>query len=338
VSIRPVTDADDALVRTLWDEFEAEVPPPRGFGESWDEAWNDLSRHAREGAAFIAEDDEGPIGYAFARKPEQGRAHLTDLYIRPRARRKGHARALIAAVVEAVRPLGADQLTLDVLPSNTAALELYARLGFKEVQRLLGVDLDPLEERLGERAAGPSYGSVHVQNDDVPAVERAVRQFVPRLPGRSQGTVIAPPRNGWIAVYDELCDREPAMLRRLARELSDRMGAVVIALGVEDGAVVRYDLLEYGRVVDEYVSVPEYFGQLAPGDVVAAAANPTAVARLTGADPARVRAIARTAPSPDDLSPAPELLAEIADAMRLEGADHGYADARAIPGAVLIGA
>ena len=100
----------------------ASPSPSGGFEESWEEAWNDLSRHAREGAAFIAEDDEGPIGYAFARKPEQGRAHLTDLYVRPRARRQGHARALIAAVVESVRPLGADQLTLDVLPSNTAAL------------------------------------------------------------------------------------------------------------------------------------------------------------------------------------------------------------------------
>ncbi len=338
MSIRRVTDADEAVVRTLWEEFEAEVPPPRGFDESWDEAWNDLSRHAREGAAFITEDDEGPIGYAFARKPAQGRAHLTDLYVRPRARRRGHAKALIAAVVEAVRPLGADQLTLDVLPSNTAALELYARLGFKEVQRLLGVDLDPLQARLGQPAAGPSYGSVHVQTDDVPAVERAVRQFVPRLPGRSEGTAIAPPRNGWIAVYDELCDREPAMLRRLARELSDRMGAVVLALGVEDGAVVRYVLLEYGRVVDEYLSVPEYHGELAPGDVVALSANPTAVARLTGADPARVRAVARTASSAGDLPPAPELLGQIAGALGLEGADHGYPEAVAIPDAVVLGA
>jgi ribosomal protein S18 acetylase RimI-like enzyme len=338
VNIRPVTEADEAVVRPLWEEFELEVPAPRGFEESWEEAWADLSRHAREGAAFLAEDDRGAIGYAFARKPERGRAHLTDLYVRPQARRRGHAKALIAAVVEAVRLLGADQLSLDVLPSNTAALELYSRLGFKEVERLLAADLDPLEERLGERGPGPSYGSVHVQTDDVPAVERAVQQFVPRLPGRSQGTVIAQPRNGWIAVYDELCDREPAMLRRLARELSDRMGAVVLALGVEDGAVVRYVLLEYGRVVDEYLSVPEFHGGLPPGDVVAMAANPTAVARLTGADPGRVRAVARTAPSPSDLPPAPELLGEIADALRLEGADHGYAEAREIPDAVVIGA
>src|SRR3712207_7166601 len=42
------------------------------------------------------------------------------------------------------------------------------------------------------------------------------------------------PREGWTSVYDELCDREPEMLRRLSRELSDRMGAFVIALSAEE--------------------------------------------------------------------------------------------------------
>ena len=62
-----------------------------------------------------------------------------------------------------------------------------------------------------------SFGSIHVQTDDSGAVERAVRQFVPRLPGRSRGSIVSQPRNGWVAVYDDVCDRDPAMLRRLAR-------------------------------------------------------------------------------------------------------------------------
>jgi hypothetical protein len=47
-------------------------------------------------------------------------------------------------------------------------------------------------------------------------------------------------------------------------------------------------------------------------------ANPTLAARLTGADPARVRAVARIASSPADLPPARELLAQIADVLGLE--------------------
>ena len=107
---------------------------------------------------------------------------------------------------------------------------------------------------------GRSYGSIHVQTDDLSGVERAVAQFVPRLPGGSRGSEVTQPRNGWITVYDEAGDRDPSLLRRLAKELSERMGAVVIAIGVEHEQVVRFVLLENGRIVDEYLSVPEHYG------------------------------------------------------------------------------
>ena len=42
----------------------------------------------------------------------------------------------------------------------------------------------------------------------------------------------------------------------------------------------------------------------------------------------RVRAVARTASSVGELPPAPELLAAIAEAVGVEGAEHGYAEAR----------
>src|SRR5207249_6945218 len=136
-----------------------------------------------------------------------------------------------------------------------------------------------VERELARARHGGSRGRVYVQTDDEAAVERAVRQFIPRL-GRSERTEVSQPRNGWIAVDDELCSRQPKLLRRLAQELSDRTGAVVLSLGVEDGAVVRYLLLERGRIADEYASVPEYFGPLPPGDVVALSANPTVAQRL----------------------------------------------------------
>jgi hypothetical protein len=70
--------------------------------------------------------------------------------------------------------------------------------------------------------------------------------------------------------------------------------------------------------------VPEFFGPLPPGDVVALGANPRVVARLTGADPNRIRGLARTASSPDDLLPPEQLVAEIAAAMGVAGAEHGW--------------
>jgi hypothetical protein len=192
-----------------------------------------------------------------------------------------------------------------------------------------------LEERLGSQEAA-SFGSIHIQSDDLSAVEQAVRQFVPRLPGGSRGSLVQPPRGGWIAVYDDVCDRNPEMLRRLARELSDRMGAVTLLLGIEREELVRMILFERGRIVDEYLSVPEFYGPLPPGDVVGLAANPTVVARLTGADSDAVRRVARTAPSPADLAPARELLAEFAAVMRIEGAGTGWADVTELDGSVRI--
>jgi hypothetical protein len=96
------------------------------------------------------------------------------------------------------------------------------------------------------------------------------------------------------------------------------MGVPAVALALEEDAVVRYLLFERGRMVDEYVSVPTYYGELSKADELSLAANATLVSRLTGADPARVRATARTAASPAELPPARELLTQIADVFGLE--------------------
>jgi hypothetical protein len=236
----------------------------------------------------------------------------------------------LRALIERARSEGSETVRVDV---TAEAATGWARAGFSEVGRTFEAPVEALERRLGG-AGGSSFGSVHVQTDDADAVVRAVRQFVPRLPGSSKGSVVATPRNGWTAVYDELCDRDPEMLRRLARELSDRMGAVVLLLGVEEEQVVRFVLFERGRLMDEYLSVPQYHGELPPGDVISLAANPTVVARLTGADPTRVRSVIRTTDRPEDLSPAPELITEVAAVLGVEGAGHGYAGAADEPGSV----
>jgi hypothetical protein len=235
-------------------------------------------------------------------------------------------------LIDEARGAGSDTVRIEV---SRDAAPAWARAGFSETARVVEARVEALESRLAG-SGGRSFGSVHVQTDDVDGVVRAVRQFVPRMPGTSKGSAVTSPRNGWVAVYDELTDRDPEMLRRLARELSDRMGAVVLLLGVEVEQVVRFVLFERGRVMDEYLSVPQFHGELAPGDVISLAANPTVVARLTGADPAAVRTVIRTADRPEDLSPAPQLVGEIAGVLGVEGAGHGYAGASDEPGAVAV--
>ena len=83
--------------------------------------------------------------------------------------------------------------------------------------------------------------------------------------------------------------------------------------------------LDRGGIVDEYLSVPEFYGPLPPGDVIGLAANPTVLARLTGAEPQRVKAVARDRVRPPSLPPPRELLAGLAARARPGGASHGYA-------------
>jgi hypothetical protein len=180
-----------------------------------------------------------------------------------------------------------------------------------------------------------SHGSVHLQTDDQSGVVQLVSRLVPRV-FRSAGTVVSAPRNGWVAVYDEVIDRDPHQLARLGRELSGASGHVVFTIGVEEGKVVHYIALERGRILDEYVSVPEFRGPLPPGDAIALRANPTVVARLTGAQPGAIRSVARTAASPDELPPADLLLRELSLAIGLEGTHVRFDEARYLPGAMLV--
>jgi hypothetical protein len=193
------------------------------------------------------------------------------------------------------------------------------------------------ETRHHEEAAAlaPSFGSVHLQTDDQNGVVKLVERLVPRV-YRSQQTAVSPVRNGWVAVYDEIADRDPRRLERLGRELSNAVGFVTFTIGIEDGLAVHYIAFERGRMMDEYLSVPQYRGPLAPGDAIAMRANPTVIARLTGAEPGAIRSLARTADSPVDLPPAEELLGELASALGLEGAEYGFDHAREIPGAVIV--
>ena len=164
------------------------------------------------------------------------------------------------------------------------------------------------------------FGFVHVQTDDAEKVRRDAVKVLRAEPDIEVGT-------GWIRVRSDATDADPARLKALAKELSYAAGDVVLAIGVVDGAVVRYTLYDRGGAVDEFSSVPEYDGPLPPGDVIALGANPTLLARLTGADPARVRALARTAASPAELPPAKELVSLIGGLIGLAGAELSYEEA-----------
>ena len=248
---------------------------------------------------------------------------------RPSAGR-GVAEALAREAVARFAADGVDTVDLEVMASNAAARTAYARWGFRDEVLVLATPVAALAERLGEsEVIASSFGSIHAQTDDVDAILKSVEMFVPRLPGRSAGSIVTQPRGGYVTVYDDVCDRNPAMLRRLAKEISSRTGLVVISVGVEQEALVRMIIFDRGGIVDEYASVPEFYGSLPPGEVVALHANPVVVERYTGAAQAAVRATAPVGASPADVPPARELQAALAATLGLTGAEHGWADAPA---------
>ncbi len=313
MTIRRASEADKAILRELWEEFEAGVREPPGYvPETWEEEWADTLADLRGGSVFLAEDDDGVVGVARAEAPVRRRAHIQLVYVRPRARREGVTKALLAACVSDARERGVANVSLDVLTENEEAIAVWHRLGFVERAKFLSSPLEELALRLEQSPVGESRAVTHVQSDDGVSVERAVTHFIPKLEAPAVST-----HESWIRIADPLLDRDREAHGRFARELSERLGAVTVALALE-GAVVRFRLYERGRMVDEYLSVPTYYGALAKGDELALAANPTLVARLTGADRDEVKRVAHTAASPADLPPARDLYEEIARLMGLE--------------------
>jgi GNAT superfamily N-acetyltransferase len=304
--IRAATAEELPLVRELWQAFNEEIPdePWREDDLAEDLAW--LEEAIRDEIVLLADDD----GLAVARRRGERLGFLEVVYVRPKARRGGLAAELVREVAARLREAGAEMLELEVLASNAEARAIYEHWGFRPVELTLGAPLAQLEQRLAP-SEGPTFGFVHVQTDDAEKVKRDAVKVLRLEPDIEVGS-------GWVRVRSDATDADPARLKALAKELSYTIGGVVLSLGVERGAVVRYDLFDRGSDVDEYLSVPEYYGALPPGDAYALGANATVVGRLTGADPKRVRETARTAASPGDLPPAQELYEQIATVMGVQ--------------------
>ncbi|HEX6761991.1 MAG TPA: GNAT family N-acetyltransferase [Gaiellaceae bacterium] len=313
MNVRRATAADEATLRGLWEEFEREVPEPPGFTpESWEEEWRDTSRQIDAGGVFLAENDDGAVGVAKIDEPKHGAMHVHLVHVSPGARRAGVAKALLRACVAHAQDAGAATISLNVVTSNELAHTVWRRLGFNDVAILMAVPVDVLEARLGERAPGEQRATTHVQTDDELSVTRAVAHFLPRLQSPDLSNT-----GSWIRIADATLARDGEAHGRFADELSDRLGAVTVALALE-GEVVRMRLYERGRMVDEYLSVPGYYGGLSTGDELALAANPTLIARLTGADREAVRRVAVTGASPADVPPALQLYEDLHRLLGLE--------------------
>lgn len=94
---------------------------------------------------LVAEQDGQVVGYA-GMWLILDEAHVTNVAILPAFRGLGLGTVLMTALVEVARTLGAGRMTLEVRPTNAAALSLYGRLGFTACGRRPGYYADTGED------------------------------------------------------------------------------------------------------------------------------------------------------------------------------------------------
>lgn len=102
-------------------------------------------------SSWAADDDTGDLlGFAVASAlaipGADAESELEMVLVSPTARRRGVGRALVQRVVSWAREQHASELWLEVRPSNTSAIALYAQCGFVVAGRRPGYYVNPPED------------------------------------------------------------------------------------------------------------------------------------------------------------------------------------------------
>jgi len=137
--LRPATAHDDGFLKTLFlstrEDLARLAADPKLFATLVEMQWR--ARQAAYRAAFpgaqdmVVEDGEGPAGRLLL-DTERAPWRVVDLALLPRARGRGHGRAVLLALQEAATMAGA-AVELTVRRDNVAARGLYASLGFAAI-------------------------------------------------------------------------------------------------------------------------------------------------------------------------------------------------------------
>jgi N6-L-threonylcarbamoyladenine synthase len=219
-----------ALVRdmTAGDLAQVAAIEVSAFELPWAQATFERELWSPARAYVVAEQLGQVVGYAGVMVVD-GDAHVMNLAVERQSRRQGLGRQLLGAALERASRLGASRVTLEVRPSNTAAIELYVWFGMTAVGERPGYYRGSGEAALimwGELqpvagAAAPAGGA------DRPALRRGTRTVSPHDEGQEL-----------ILAIETSCDETAAAVMQGGKKLLANVVASQIDFHARFGGVV----------------------------------------------------------------------------------------------------
>ena len=117
------------------------------FADPWSQQSIASELHNPLSLWLVAQEGQTLLGYVGSQTCLD-ETDMMNIAVSPASRRQGVARALIEALVSALRERGSKQLTLEVRASNGPAIQLYESLGFLQVGLRKNYYRNPKEDAL----------------------------------------------------------------------------------------------------------------------------------------------------------------------------------------------
>ncbi|PKM64330.1 MAG: GNAT family N-acetyltransferase [Firmicutes bacterium HGW-Firmicutes-20] len=122
------------IIRTLFKEYAQSLGIDLQFQAFEKELANLPDKYALEdGRLYIAYVDGEIAGCVGLRRFDANRCELKRLYIREKYRHLGLGQQLSLKVIDDARQIGYQQILLDTLSTMTPAMNLYRKLGFRQI-------------------------------------------------------------------------------------------------------------------------------------------------------------------------------------------------------------
>jgi len=139
------------LVRDLLDDLDRRYGPEEDGGAAW--LAESAPQHVSppDGLFLVAWLGDVPVGCGAIKRFDVVSAELKRMYTAPAGRRRGVAKALLAALEDAARGVGYEKLRLETGTAQPEAIALYEKAGYVPIP-LYGRYADDPQSRCYEKA------------------------------------------------------------------------------------------------------------------------------------------------------------------------------------------